>query len=420
MNLHSDKEAFKEIIALAAEHFGYEQSHVEKDYWVSKILRDISMSEYADKTYFKGGTSLSKAYGLIERFSEDLDLFVFTGDKGASKQAEKTLNKKLSKHIAELNSDIYKEDLSETGGNYRKLYFSYDNVFQGVGLKEHLEVEIKSCDLPDKKLMFYPADKRVIKPIVTSFLESIGQDELISTYGLESFETQCINPRKTICDKVSRLVKLSYNEDAAALLAKHIRDVYDLSALYHNQEYNDYLHSEDFLDAMYRVTIEDGLNKNSRSHLSLADAPIFKDSETALRKSLEPNQFLVQVHVRIVQHESVGGPGKRGNLTMGVDIVPLPKVFHHVLQFRVLSLGLHLVETPLCPDLIAGCHEYLDLGVREHRRADVPAVHNQALFFCHILLQGEQKGADLRDGRNVGGCHRRLWGANLFGNVLVV
>ena len=42
MNLHSDKEAFKEIIALAADHFGYEQSHVEKDYWVSKILRDIS------------------------------------------------------------------------------------------------------------------------------------------------------------------------------------------------------------------------------------------------------------------------------------------------------------------------------------------------------------------------------------------
>ena len=279
MNLHSDKEAFKEIIALAAEHFGYEQSHVEKDYWVSKILRDISMSEYADKTYLKGGTSLSKAYGLIERFSEDLDLFVFTGDKGASKQAEKTLNKKLSKYIAELNSDIYKEDLSETGGNYRKLYFSYDNVFQGVGLKEHLEVEIKSCDLPDKKRMFYPADKRVIKPIVTAFLESIGQEELISTYGLGSFETHCINPRKTICDKVSRLVKLSYNEDAAALLAKHIRDVYDLSALYHNQEYNDYLHSEDFLDAMYRVTIEDGLNKNSRSHLSLADAPIFKDAE---------------------------------------------------------------------------------------------------------------------------------------------
>ncbi len=63
MNLHSDKEAFKEIIALAAEHFGYEQSHVEKDYWVSKILRDISLSEYADKTYFKAALHFPKPTG---------------------------------------------------------------------------------------------------------------------------------------------------------------------------------------------------------------------------------------------------------------------------------------------------------------------------------------------------------------------
>ena len=282
MILHSDGGAFKEIIALAAEHFGYEQSHVEKDYWVSKILRDISLSEYADKTYFKGGTSLSKAYGLIERFSEDLDLFVFTGDKGASRQAEKTLNRKLSKYIIGRNADIYKEDLSETGGNYRKLYFSYDNVFKGVGLKEHLEVEIKSCDLPDKSRMFCPADKRFLKPIITSFLESIGQEELINVYGLESFEMQCINPRKTICDKISRLVKLSYNEDAAALLAKHIRDVYDLTVLYDNQEYKDFLQSDVFLEAMFRVTAEDRLNRSSRLHLSLADATIFKDAEAVM------------------------------------------------------------------------------------------------------------------------------------------
>ena len=62
MNLHSDKEAFKEIIALAAEHFGYEQSHVEKDYWVSKILRDISMSEYADRTLL-GRFGLVRVHG---------------------------------------------------------------------------------------------------------------------------------------------------------------------------------------------------------------------------------------------------------------------------------------------------------------------------------------------------------------------
>ncbi len=39
--LHTDREAFREIVALASEKFGFEQSHVEKDYWISKILRDI-------------------------------------------------------------------------------------------------------------------------------------------------------------------------------------------------------------------------------------------------------------------------------------------------------------------------------------------------------------------------------------------
>lgn len=284
MALHLDKEIFKELIALAADHFGYEQSHIEKDYWVCKILKEIAMSEYKEKVFFKGGTSLSKAYGLIERFSEDLDLFVFTGDTAASKQAEKTLNKKLSKFVIEQNTDIYREDLSETGGNFRKLFFSYDNVFQGVGLKENLEVEIKSCDLPDKEQMYYPTDTRTIKPIITVFLESIERQDLIQEYGLTGFDVQCINPKKTICDKISRLVKLSYNEDAVNLLAKHIRDIYDLCQLFHTTEYQEYLESDDFLEAMYRVTVEDGLNKNSKSHLSLADAPIFKSAKEMMAK----------------------------------------------------------------------------------------------------------------------------------------
>lgn len=92
----------------------------------------------------------------------------------------------------------------------------------------------------------------------------------------------CINPRKTICDKISRLVKLSYNENANELLAKHIRDFYDLSVLFHNLEYKEYLLSDEFLEAMYKVTLEDGLNKNSRSHLSLADTPIFKKAKATM------------------------------------------------------------------------------------------------------------------------------------------
>lgn len=52
--------------------------YIEKDYWVSYILKAISQSQYKDVAIFKGGTSLSKAYKLIERFSEDIDLAVIT------------------------------------------------------------------------------------------------------------------------------------------------------------------------------------------------------------------------------------------------------------------------------------------------------------------------------------------------------
>lgn len=96
--------------------------------------------------------------------------------------------------------------------------------------------------------------------------------------------SDCTCSPKTICDKISRLVKLSYNENANALLTKHIRDVYDLSALFHNLEYKEYLLSDEFLEAMYKVTLEDGLKKNSRSHLSLADAPIFKEAKTTMEQ----------------------------------------------------------------------------------------------------------------------------------------
>ena len=41
MELHEDKETFKELIAYTSEHFGYNESKIEKDYWISKILKEL-------------------------------------------------------------------------------------------------------------------------------------------------------------------------------------------------------------------------------------------------------------------------------------------------------------------------------------------------------------------------------------------
>ena len=54
---------------------GLHSQFVEKDYWVTQTLR-ILYEDYPGHFIFKGGTSLSKGFGLIERFSEDVDVLV--------------------------------------------------------------------------------------------------------------------------------------------------------------------------------------------------------------------------------------------------------------------------------------------------------------------------------------------------------
>ncbi|WP_333626141.1 nucleotidyl transferase AbiEii/AbiGii toxin family protein [Sphingobacterium siyangense] len=49
---------------------------IEKDWWVCIVLKAVIATKYAESIVFKGGTSLSKAYQLIDRFSEDIDLII--------------------------------------------------------------------------------------------------------------------------------------------------------------------------------------------------------------------------------------------------------------------------------------------------------------------------------------------------------
>ncbi len=66
MKLHLNKEDFTDLIRLTAQDMNILEVYIEKDYWVCYILKNLSKSEYLENIVFKGGTSLSKAYGLID------------------------------------------------------------------------------------------------------------------------------------------------------------------------------------------------------------------------------------------------------------------------------------------------------------------------------------------------------------------
>jgi len=124
--------------------------------------------------------------------------------------------------------------------------------------------------------------KRQIKPIITEYLHVIEKEELITRFDLNAFEMQVINPRRTLCDKISRLTRLSYNDDFELLIAKHIRDVYDVYSLLSIPEHAEFVQSDEFLDALKRVTHEDGLYRNSQSHNPISKACVFAKTTDTL------------------------------------------------------------------------------------------------------------------------------------------
>ena len=96
MFLHNDKELFRDIVEQVATRNQVVPEIVEKDYYVTLILRLIS--ERLDHLVFKGGTSLSKGFHVIHRFSEDIDI---TFDEHIGESRRKKLKYNVLKAISD-------------------------------------------------------------------------------------------------------------------------------------------------------------------------------------------------------------------------------------------------------------------------------------------------------------------------------
>lgn len=99
MKLHEDKFAFLNIINLIHEASSIRADILEKDYYVTLLLRELAGKQVTLPAYFKGGTALYKAQKSIRRFSEDIDLTVCI-DNCSNSQAKKRLEMATKKYQA--------------------------------------------------------------------------------------------------------------------------------------------------------------------------------------------------------------------------------------------------------------------------------------------------------------------------------
>jgi len=217
MYLHNDKELFNDIVALTAERIGQAQDIVEKDYYVTIILKKLSTCEYP--ICFKGGTSLSKAYGVIDRFSEDIDI-TFTEHLGESRR--KKLKYNILKPIAdELGLEITNWDSIESDKDYNHYDMAYRSIIEDPFLATYVKLETA--------LMSYafPTVEHKISNYIYQALKD-EEPDLLEEYELTPFTMRVQSLERTLIDKIFALCDY-YIQHKAARNSRHLYDIYKIS-----------------------------------------------------------------------------------------------------------------------------------------------------------------------------------------------
>lgn len=219
--LHNKKDVFEQVILKVSEETGIEASIIEKDYYVTLFLKDIV--ELQPEIIFKGGTSLSKCYKLINRFSEDIDLNIDTETKPTEGQ-RKNLKRNIVSIIDKFHFNLENADDVKSRRDYNRYVIDYPTIFPSDYLKEHLIVETAVY------IKAYPCNRMTASSIIYDYLSKNGYDDLIKDYGLEPFELNVQSAKRTFIDKLYALGDY-YLSNAIDEHSRHIYDLYKLSEI---------------------------------------------------------------------------------------------------------------------------------------------------------------------------------------------
>lgn len=214
-------------------------SAVEKDWWVVQTLSIIFSMSYADVLIFKGGTSLSKGWNLIQRFSEDIDLALdrkFLGFSGElSKGAIKKLRRKSYQFITEVFTEELKNKFTELG--FKDVLVKYREVENHD--QDPLIIEIRYPTLIKNNNYLKPAvlvevGSRSLKEPFThrSFGTIISEVFADKPFADKPISIPVVNPERTFLEKIFLLheeFQKPQNKIRVERLSRHLYDIEKLS-----------------------------------------------------------------------------------------------------------------------------------------------------------------------------------------------
>ena len=194
MIVFRDSSEFGPALRSTAEGLGIPAAAVEKDYWVSEILRAMSR-EFGNDFVFKGGTSLSKAYRIVERFSEDVDVLVLPGSRGRG--AVDKLMKAMGALAATTSGGEARRYGSAETGKHRSYEISYPATnlpARPISATVRLEMGVRGGPHPSKEVE--------VRCLLGDALLDSGSD-LDEFADLSHFTVAVLHPGRTLIEKLA-------------------------------------------------------------------------------------------------------------------------------------------------------------------------------------------------------------------------
>ena len=253
VRLYESSETYLELIQATAAYIGIPAVHVEKDYWITRVLKRLHESEHNEAVVLKGGTSLSKAHRLIERFSEDIDL-ALKREEGRSDSQCRKLIRSIERGIACDLHYLPDHPGESKHGRFRKTAHAFPMQTDATALgqvSDALLLEINSFANPE------PALTMQIGTLIRDFLVATGRTDLVRLHELDRFSIDVLSVERTLCEKIMSLVRTGHLANPAQEFRRRVRHFYDLVMIMRVDSYREFVATDAFADLIIKVRESD-------------------------------------------------------------------------------------------------------------------------------------------------------------------
>ncbi len=252
----------KALFHNTAAKMGMTDAIIEKDFWVCYMLDYLfHRSQWKDKIAFKGGTSLSKAYGLIERFSEDIDLILDWCVLGygidepwenRSNTKQDIFNKEANARAEVFLHDTFLPAISgdltiELGENVKyyidgndpqTVKIAYPNSFSDTSILQEIRLEIGAM------AAWTPAKNATITPYAA--------EQYARLFEQPSTEVLTVLPERTFWEKVTILHREAFRPEDRPFPSRYSRHYYDLYKMMRTPVKDNALSDNDLLERVVK------------------------------------------------------------------------------------------------------------------------------------------------------------------------